>query len=92
MRTFVLGSRTNRAAYNSVDLALIPGTKRLAHLAGGTLSVLEPATGRFSAVLTGANRHLDFDRDGSPWVTVGNDIVKLRYERAQVNLGDRAVA
>ncbi|GGG64178.1 hypothetical protein GCM10011374_29680 [Kocuria dechangensis] len=82
LSTFVLGSRTGRAAWNSVDLALIPGTKRLAHLAGGSLSVLEPATGRFSTVLTGANRHLDFDRDGAPWVTVGNDLVKLRLDSA----------
>lgn len=80
LRTVVTGSRTARAAYNSVDLARIPGTDRLAHLAGGSLNVLEPATGRFATVLTGAGRHLSFDREGAPWVTVGNDIVKLRLD------------
>ncbi|WP_053004937.1 hypothetical protein [Kocuria sp. SM24M-10] len=87
VRTFVLGSRAGRATWNSVQLARIPDTDRLAHLAGGVLTVLEPATGRSSTVLTGANNQLGFDGAGALWVTVGNDVVKLRLNQAAVTAG-----
>ena len=80
LRTFVLGSRTGRAGWQNAELVAIPGTSRLAHLAGGTVTVLEPAMGRSAAVLTGAHRHIAFDGSGAMWVTVGNDIVKLRLD------------
>lgn len=77
LRTFVLGSRSGRPGWQNAELARIPNSNRLAHLAGGTVTVLEPATSRFSTVLTGAHRHISFDRSGVMWVTVGRDIVKL---------------
>ncbi|KLU09474.1 hypothetical protein ABL57_12150, partial [Kocuria sp. SM24M-10] len=82
LRTFVLGNRTGRAAWQSVELAVIPGTTRLAHLAWGTLTILSTATGRYSRVLAGTDRHLDFDGAGNLWVTTGTDIVKLRTDNA----------
>ncbi|GGG64167.1 hypothetical protein GCM10011374_29660 [Kocuria dechangensis] len=80
LRTFVLGSRSARAAWQSAELVRIPGTRRLAHLAGGVTTVLEPATSRTATVLTGAHRHIDFDASGAMWVTTGNDVVKLRLD------------
>ncbi|MFI7481848.1 hypothetical protein ACH9EU_05455 [Kocuria sp. M1R5S2] len=80
LRTFVLGSRTGRAGWQNAALARLPGTSRLAHLAGGTVTVLEPASARTATVLTGAHRHIGFDSTGTMWVTVGTDIVKLRLD------------
>lgn len=77
LRTFVLGSRSGRPGWQNAELAIIPNTSRLAHLAGGTVTVLEPATSRSSTVFSGAHRHLSFDRSGAMWVSVDNDVVKL---------------
>ncbi|MFI7481847.1 hypothetical protein ACH9EU_05450 [Kocuria sp. M1R5S2] len=80
LRTFVLGSRSARPAWQSAELVAVPGSDRLAHLAGGTVTVLDPATGRSATVLTGAHRHIAFDSAGAMWVSTGNDIVKLRLD------------
>ena len=82
LRTFVLGNRTGRAAWQSVELAVVPGTTRLAHMSWSTLTVLSTATGRYSRVLGSTDRHLDFDGDRNLWVTTGTDIVKLRMDNA----------
>ncbi|MFI7481849.1 hypothetical protein ACH9EU_05460 [Kocuria sp. M1R5S2] len=82
LRTFVIGNRTGRAAWQSVELAVVPGTTRLAHMSWGTLTILSTATGQYSRVLTGTDRHLDFDGGGSLWVTTGTDIVKLVLDNA----------
>lgn len=80
LRTFVLGSRTGRPGWHNAELARIPGTSRLVHASGGTLRVLEPATGRVATVLTGCRNHVSFDGGNALWVAVGNDIVKLRLD------------
>ncbi|WP_461746440.1 hypothetical protein [Kocuria sp. U4B] len=80
LRTFVLGSRTGRPGWHNAELVRIPGSSRLVHISGGALRVLEPATGRFSTVLTGCQSHVAFDSKNAMWVAVGNDIVKVRLD------------
>lgn len=80
LRTFVLSTRTGKVGWHSVELAQIPGTTRLVHLAGGVVRVLQTATGQSGTVLSGANQHISFDAQHAMWVTVGNDLVKLRLD------------
>lgn len=79
-RTFVLSTRTGKVGWHAVELAQIPDTTRLVHLAGGVVRVLQTATGQTGAVFTGANQHISFDAQRAMWVTVGNDVVKLRMD------------
>ena len=81
MRTFVLDEgRSERPAWQNVELVRIPGTTRLAHLAWGTVTVLDIATGQYGRVLAKAHKHMSFDSTGALWVTTGNDVVKLRLD------------
>lgn len=81
MRTFVLDEgRSERPAWQNVELVRIPGTTRLAHLAWGTVTVLDIATGQHGRVLAKAHKHMSFDSTGALWVTTGNDVVKLRLD------------
>ncbi|MHC5560409.1 hypothetical protein [Kocuria sp. U4B] len=80
LRTFVLSTRTGQVGWHAVELAQIPGTTRLVHLTGGVVRVLQTATGQSGTVLTGANQHIGFDAQNAMWVTVGNDLVKLRMD------------
>lgn len=80
LRTFVLSTRTGKVGWHAVELVQVPNTTRLVHLAGGVVRVLQTATGQSGTVLTGANQHISFDAQKAMWVTVGNDIVKLRMD------------